>query len=311
MNGVETVATEVDRDVDRLVAGALDQESFIAKYGHLRPGTYDITKLPYSSNPAYLAVSPTLAGHDHHKGPLVAPTDSDRIEQVLETAAQRHQIPCNGASLLSFIRRSIQLREYYKFVYTRNISRALEIIAEVGAGFGFKRDELARLDYHAITAGVESYAREELIDTWRCLISGRIEDEQLNSLVSLPSLVCSEDDFVVVRHRTASPNFVTEKTVEAEVVALERDAAGNGSISGKIVAIEKADPGYDWIFTKGIAGLVTKYGGAASHMAIRAAEFGIPAAIGCGEIIFGRVVTARRLVMECKNRLLHPIGQHR
>ena len=46
--------------------------------------------------------------------------------------------------------------------------------------------------------------------------------------------------------------------------------------------IESADPGYDWIFLYNIKGLVTMYGGAASHMTIRCNEFGLPAAIGCG-----------------------------
>ena len=50
--------------------------------------------------------------------------------------------------------------------------------------------------------------------------------------------------------------------------------------AGSIVFIRSADPGYDWLFNRGIAGLVTEHGGANSHMAIRAAEFGLPAAIG-------------------------------
>lgn len=54
------------------------------------------------------------------------------------------------------------------------------------------------------------------------------------------------------------------------------------NISGKIVMIESADPGYDWIFAPGIKGLITMYGGANSHMAIRAGELGIPAVIGAG-----------------------------
>ena len=61
---------------------------------------------------------------------------------------------------------------------------------------------------------------------------------------------------------------------------------GNSDLAGKIVLLEKADPGYDWIFSQNIAGLITCYGGAASHMAIRCAEFGIPAAIGCGKKIY-------------------------
>ena len=43
--------------------------------------------------------------------------------------------------------------------------------------------------------------------------------------------------------------------------------------------IENADPGFDWIFGSKILGLITKYGGVNSHMAIRCAELEIPAGI--------------------------------
>ena len=51
---------------------------------------------------------------------------------------------------------------------------------------------------------------------------------------------------------------------------------------------------FDWIFTFKIKGLITKFGGAASHMAIRCAEFQIPAAIGCGEIIFNELLKQKK-----------------
>ncbi|MFH8802648.1 PEP-utilizing enzyme [Streptomyces sp. NPDC017936] len=62
---------------------------------------------------------------------------------------------------------------------------------------------------------------------------------------------------------------------------------------------ENADPGYEWLFSHEIAGLVTKYGGAASHMTIRCAEFGIPAAIGRGEAAFERLVGAETITLDC------------
>ncbi len=67
----------------------------------------------------------------------------------------------------------------------------------------------------------------------------------------------------------------------------------------KIAFIESADPGYDWIFGHGICGLITKYGGVASHMSIRAAELGLPAAIGCGELICNQVLEAQLIELEC------------
>ena len=54
----------------------------------------------------------------------------------------------------------------------------------------------------------------------------------------------------------------------------------------KIVLIENADPGFDWLFNFNIKGLITKFGGANSHMSIRCNELKIPAAIGVGEKIF-------------------------
>ena len=72
------------------------------------------------------------------------------------------------------------------------------------------------------------------------------------------------------------------------------------------VLLENADPGFDWIFTKNPAGLITKYGGVASHMSIRCAEIGLPAAIGCGESLFNRFsrkYNVNRNDNRCSNQL--------
>ena len=85
-------------------------------------------------------------------------------------------------------------------------------------------------------------------------------------------------------------------------------ASTSSDLFGKVVCIENADQGYDWIFAKGIKGLVTKFGGANSHMAIRCAEFGLPAAIGCGEQTFERLVAARQIELNAGEKVLRPIN---
>ncbi len=72
-------------------------------------------------------------------------------------------------------------------------------------------------------------------------------------------------------------------------------------LKNTIVMIENADPGYDWIFSRNIAGLITKYGGVASHMAIRCGELGLPGAIGCGETLFEKLSTSNKILLDCEN----------
>ena len=97
----------------------------------------------------------------------------------------------------------------------------------------------------------------------------------------------------------SEPNFITQGRVSAPVA---RESAAGGDIAGTILMIPSADPGYDWIFSRGIAGFVTAYGGANSHMAIRAGELGLPAVIGAGAALFSKWSEAGSLEIDCVNR---------
>ena len=66
--------------------------------------------------------------------------------------------------------------------------------------------------------------------------------------------------------------------------------------------IESADPGFDWIFGKGVAGLITVYGGVNSHMAIRANELGLPAIIGVGDQQFQILKSKSSVFIDCLNK---------
>ena len=74
-----------------------------------------------------------------------------------------------------------------------------------------------------------------------------------------------------------------------------------------IVHTTNADPGFDWIFGRNIVGLLTTYGGANSHMAIRAGEFGLPAAIGCGEEMAKQWKTGLLIELNCETGQINVI----
>ena len=96
-------------------------------------------------------------------------------------------------------------------------------------------------------------------------------------------------------------NFITNKKVAAASVYIKIGEMPS-SLAGKIVLIENADPGFDWIFGQHIAGLITKYGGVNSHMAIRAGELGLPAVIGAGELLYEKWSEAKLLHLDCSGR---------
>ena len=100
-----------------------------------------------------------------------------------------------------------------------------------------------------------------------------------------------------MRELEHEPNF---RSVEAETVT-EHDI-NSAVLDGKIVFIESADPGYDFLFTKGISGLITLYGGANSHMAIRCAVLGLPAVIGAGRRNFEEWSRSKVLQIDCSSK---------
>jgi phosphohistidine swiveling domain-containing protein len=145
---------------------------------------------------------------------------------------------------------------------------------------------------------------DELAEFWREVIEKKREIHIKNSEMILPPVIRDETDFKAICFEMSRPNFIGKQSVEGEVVNFEMSESAD--IEDKIVLIEKVDPGFDWIFTKNIKGLITKYGGAASHMAIRCAEFNIAAAIGCGEQIYAKIRRWEKLKLDCKAKKILP-----
>ena len=100
---------------------------------------------------------------------------------------------------------------------------------------------------------------QELKEFWTTLISKRKEIYREKSMLILPELIVSNKDLEIIEQNEARPNFITTQQVEGETINLDNN--NTQDIQNKIVVISKADPGYDWIFTKRIVGLITKYGG--------------------------------------------------
>lgn len=307
LRSIPTVATDLSRDLGRHAAGELPTDGFLERYGHLRPSSYDITSPSYAAAPTLYLRRWGGAGAGS-----VRPDPSAAIELFEARAAAIDRLllesgfTCRATDLRDFVLRSIPAREWAKFEFMKNVDAALGSIARLGEHFGLAEEDLSFLPLERIVRGATDSPTGAVRTQLRREIEFAKKRWNLTCAIRLPHLIKTPADVDVFQLEEWSPNFVSSRRVVAPPILLE-GRGPLGDLDGRIVLIRAADPGYDWIFGHALAGLVTQYGGVASHMAIRAAEFGLPAAIGCGELIFERLVGAHLIELDCASRTIRVV----
>lgn len=119
---------------------AVDKEDCIKTYGHLRPGTYDITSPTYRSDPdKYLFCNASGKAIEPEKTTNIV-QNYNALEKYLK---QTFDISLNGFKL--FLKQAIAGREYSKFVFTKYISLILDLIEEMGKAYGFTANDMAHV----------------------------------------------------------------------------------------------------------------------------------------------------------------------
>ena len=301
---VPTVAGDFVRDVDLLNLGEMTPDDFFERYGHLRPGTYNILSPRYDSQPEVLDM---LHGIPRAEHPVAKFVLSGAQHKVLETLLRECNFDTTPDGLMTYIGSAMQAREYAKLIFTRSVSDVLEIIAAWGREKGLSRDDLSYIDIRCILGAVNIKQARSLRERMRRVAEEGRRRHEVAMALHLPYLIRNETDAVIVPLLLSQPNFITQKTIRAPIAVLSDVDLQVQDLEGRVVVVENADPGYDWIFARAIAGLITMFGGANSHMAIRCAEFGLPAAIGCGEQLFERVVSSKVVEINCAEKRVTPL----
>jgi phosphohistidine swiveling domain-containing protein len=302
-SGIRTVASTLVHDMHRLQAGEMSLPAFMAEYGHLRPGTYDILSSRYDQMQDF-----GKAGSKTHKPAQSSDFHlSSARKAEIDRLLQAEGFPeLDAEKLLAYVSAATAGREYGKFIFTRSVSDMLELIAAFGEQNGLSRDEMSHVPIDNILSVFAKSSEGSIEERLRRISELEAERHVISAAIRLPQLLIDEASVHVVPFQVSQPNFITHKKITAAAVLLSVEKAPP-DLTGKIVLIESADPGFDWIFSQQIGGLITKYGGANSHMAIRCAEFGIPAAIGCGEQRFEVFANASQLLLDCASGLIMPL----
>lgn len=303
MQSLQTVSQELSLDAWQVSNGKVENKepawlAFVEKYGHLRPGTYDITSPAYKDD------------IENFLRPIVEQAKAPRLDNELIHYWHQEKVSffeelrniglqATDTEFEAFLKLAIEGREEAKFIFTKSLSYALSLIEKIGKTFDLSVHELANIDYFTLIQAFESDSlNEQSIKVLKAVAKQNSADKQLSLACQLPPLLTSKQDFEVFLLTEDKPNFIGAERVSAPVTRLLGGNEQHIDVTGCIVFIPQADPGYDWLFGKQIAGLVTMYGGANSHMAIRSAEFGLPAAIGVGEQIFNKYKDAQVLELD-------------
>ena len=292
---LETVGSRIGRDFV-----SLSKTEFLERYGHLRPGTYDILSPRYDEAPdLYFDWQTPRMPEPAVPRFALSVTQLRHIERLL----REHRLDHDVLGLIDFIKGGIEGREFAKFVFTRSLSDALVLIRQLGKDHGIAAEDCAFLDFTAIrslyhgSGPVGSRLRDSINENKRRYA--------LTQSLILPPLITAPEEVYGFHLPPSQPNYITQKCVTAPIAHISDPPE---SFANKVLFIPSADPGFDWIFTRGISGFVTKFGGVNSHMAIRAGELGIPAVIGAGEALFQRWSAAKKIHLDCGNREVRVIA---
>jgi len=285
------------QDLELVSKNKIKKISFNSKYGHLRPGTYDIMSKRYDEKNYFNFSKKERTSIKHKEFKF-----SNKQKKLIKNLLVKNKLKkINFEDLIQYMKNSISAREYSKFIFTKSVSHILSIISNLANKKKINKRYLANLP-------INFFLKNEL--TIKNILSTSKENEKIHLItksLKLPQIIHDSTNSFIAPFQVNMPNFITSKKIEG-IIKIISASTINEKLDGKIILIEGADPGYDWIFSYKIKGLITKFGGANSHMAIRSSEFGIPAAIGCGENIYNELSEHHFILLNCEDKIIKPIN---
>ncbi|MEK6855105.1 MAG: PEP/pyruvate-binding domain-containing protein [Nanoarchaeota archaeon] len=303
LQSINSIAAEFLRKLELLKNQNLTKQEFLKEFGHLRPGTYDLCSPTYNEFFDEYVQLDNVSAHQQAKEFCFDPETIRKIEILI----QKENFDFSAEQFLNFTKTALAAREKSKFEFTKNLNLILEYSYEHLKKYGLAKEDVTFLDINDIVSfSHKSKPITELEDLKDKIERSRKQYEITKSL-RLPPLIYLEKNVEYFHQFDNRPNYITTELIVGDVIYLDEKTEPK-QIKNKIVLITNADPGFDWIFGHNIQGLITKYGGIASHMAIRCAEFNLPAAIGCGETIFDYIKKFRKIELNCEANLIKGIS---
>lgn len=281
---VETIATEFHAAWS---AGGDDRSALMRRFGRQRAGTFELCAPTLTDVAASLADAHVVTPPGDAPSFSLDPAEIGDLSHALEACG----LALAPEALVTQYARAVRTRELGKFALADRVSAVLEALASLAQQRGIGREEAGWLSLDALLAPHADGAmlREQA--------RAARELHALESKLRMPLLI-GRGSLDVVAFLPGRPNFLGHGRAHGRPVVADAHSRPEHVPLHSMLAIASADPGFEWMFLRRPAAIVTAYGGPNSHIAIRCVELGVPALLGVGPEAFRRIASATRLMID-------------
>jgi len=295
--GINTVSKEINLDYYRSKKNN-SYVQFLEKYGHVRPSTYSILTKNYREN--YKTYFSDNGYYPKYNISKKLKLDKRKIK-IIDNIFKKNKLKLDFMKFLNFTKLAIENREYSKLIFTKSIDEIFINLKTLSKKIKVDEKNLEHLDIDIILKSFHNVEQEKLKKIILRNININQKAYKFSQAIILPDVIDDSKNFTSFYNVNNKENYITNKNTFGEILELKK-LRNFKAVSNKIVLIENADPGYDFLFSYKLKGLVTKYGGSNSHMAIRCMELGLPAIIGTGEKVYDRLSKSKKVFIDCNNK---------
>ena len=295
LKNIETITIKMKNDLNHLT-----KKKFLQKYGHLRPGTYDINSGNYRDNfNLYFG----NFNKKKKKKRIISKKISFNKKDIKTLGIYK-----NKDQLLKFIKRTLfNIEKNSKFIFSKSIDLIFENLKKFGGKYGISTDDLSYLKIDNILQMYFNLSKKKTVPWLKKYILENKQEYFMNKNIILPDVIKSGKDLFIQEQFTEKLNFISNKTISDKIYIFNKNKIMK-KYEG-IICIENADPGYDFLFEKNIKGFNNKIWWIEfSIWQLGVINLNLPKLIGVGEKNFKNICNHNYMKLNCDQNTIELIN---
>ncbi len=297
---IKSINYDFNYDLQKLLNSKISKKLFLKRYGHLRPNTYSINSLNYKEGFNQYFGTATKNKLTKKINFKLSKIEKEKINKILN----KIKLDIDAVEFFKIAEKSIYYREYSKYIFSKAIDMIFINLIKLGKEIGINRDDLQYVSIKTIVNSYNNLSPLKLAEIIKTEINQNKKLFKNLKAIKLPDVITSHKDIYNFTQGNSKENYITSNKISSALFYLDNSLNRKSfdKLKNKVVLIENADPGFDFLFSHNINGLITQYGGVNSHMAIRCMENNIPAAIGVGEKKFNFYKSCKKIELDCQSK---------